>query len=65
MRNLMLAVSALGLLATSTPGMAGAQCRDARGKFAKCLPRAPAKTIKCRDSRGHFVKCARVSAKPA
>ncbi|HVE02082.1 MAG TPA: hypothetical protein VNB78_10385 [Sphingomicrobium sp.] len=52
MKKLVLALSALSLLAGSAPSFA-APCRDAKGKFVKC----PAKPKVCRDSKGHFIKC--------
>ena len=52
MKKLVLALSALSLLAGSAPSVA-APCRDAKGKFVKC----PAKPKVCRDSKGHFIKC--------
>lgn len=52
MKKLVLAISALGLLAGSAPTVA-APCKDAKGKFVKC----PAKPKMCRDAKGHFAKC--------
>jgi hypothetical protein len=57
MRNLIIALSAFGLLAGSAPSLAAAPCRDAHGKFIKCPKPAPAKTTRCRDSKGKFIKC--------
>jgi hypothetical protein len=66
MRKLIIGLSALGLLATaSAPSLAGAPCRDAKGKFVKCTKPAPAKSAKCRDSKGHYAKCGTPGAKPA
>ena len=59
MKKLVLALSALSLLAGSAPAFA-APCKDAKGKFVKCPTKATAKPIKpkkCRDSKGHFIKC--------
>jgi hypothetical protein len=53
MKKLVLALTALGLLAGSAPSFAAAQCRDKNGKFIKC----PAKPKTCRDSKGHYTKC--------
>jgi hypothetical protein len=53
MKTLVLALSALGLLAGSTPSLAAATCRNKAGKFIKC----PAKPKICRDSKGHYMKC--------
>jgi hypothetical protein len=52
MKRFVLALSAIGLLAGSTPSLA-ASCRDKAGKFVKC----PAKPKQCRDTKGHFIKC--------
>lgn len=52
MKTLVLAVSALSLLAGSAPSLAS-PCRNKAGKFVKC----PAKPKLCRDSKGHFAKC--------
>jgi hypothetical protein len=52
MKKFVLALSAIGLLAGSTPSLA-APCRTKAGKFVKC----PAKPKVCRDSKGHFIKC--------
>jgi hypothetical protein len=52
MRKFVLALSAIGLIAGSTPSLA-APCRDKHGKFVKCT----AKPKMCRDSKGHFMKC--------
>ena len=56
MKKLVLAVSALSLLAGSAPSFA-APCKDAKGKFTKCPKPAAAKPKTCRDAKGHFVKC--------
>jgi hypothetical protein len=53
MKNVLLALSALSLLASSAPTLAAAPCKDKKGKFIKC----PAKPKVCRDSKGHFIKC--------
>ena len=54
MKKLVLAISALSLLAGSAPALA-APCKDAKGKFVKC----PAKPKMCRDAKGHFTKCSK------
>ncbi len=54
MRKLVLALSALSLLAGSASSIAAAPCRDKSGKFVKC----PAKKV-CRNSKGHFIKCSK------
>jgi hypothetical protein len=63
MRGLIIALSALGLVAGSVPTLA-APCRDAKGKFVKCT-KAPAKPTRCRDAKGHYAKCGTKGAKPA
>ena len=62
MRNIILAFSALGLVAGSVSATAGAPCRDTKGKFIKC----PAKTapVRCKDAKGRFAKCGTRGAKP-
>lgn len=52
MKTILLAATALGLIAGSAPSLA-APCKDKHGKFMKC----PAKPKLCRDSKGHFAKC--------
>ena len=52
MKKVVIALSALGLLAGSTASYA-APCRNKAGKFVKCPP----KPKMCRDAKGHFMKC--------
>lgn len=52
MKTIVLALSALSLVAGSAPALA-APCKDAKGKFVKC----PAKPKVCRNSKGHFIQC--------
>jgi hypothetical protein len=52
MKTLMLAVTAVSLLASATPSLA-APCKDKHGKFMKCPPKPKV----CRDAKGHFKKC--------
>lgn len=63
MRNFLVALSALGLLASSAPGSA-ARCRDSHGKFIKC-PKKAAARVRCRDAKGHYAKCGTPGAKKA
>lgn len=63
MRNLILALSAISLLAGSAS--AAAPCRDTKGKFVKCPAKAPAKPTRCKDAKGKFAKCGTPGAKPA
>lgn len=65
MYKLIIALSALTLVAGSAPGVAAAPCRDSKGKFVKCTKPAPATPTKCRDSKGKFAKCGTKGAKPA
>jgi hypothetical protein len=65
MRKMIVALSALGLIAGSAPALAATHCRDAKGKFVKCTHKAPAKQTKCRDAKGHYAKCGTKGAKPA
>ena len=65
MKKLIITLSAVGLLTNSVSSFAAAPCRDAKGKFIKCPPKAPAKPTKCRDAKGHFAKCGAKGAKPA
>ena len=53
MKKLVIALSALGLLAGSAPSLAATQCRNKAGKFIKC----PAKPTVCRNAKGHYAKC--------
>jgi hypothetical protein len=58
MKKLVLALSAVSLLAGSAPSVAATQCRDKTGKFVKCPQKvATAKPKQCRDSKGHYMKC--------
>ena len=52
MKRLLLAVTAISLLAGATPSFA-APCRNKAGKFIKCPPKPKV----CRDAKGHFKKC--------
>jgi len=38
-----------------------APCKDAKGKFTKCPPKAAVKApaTRCRNAKGHFMKCAK------
>jgi len=53
MRKLIVALSAVSLLAGSAAPAIAAPCKDKKGKFVKC----PAKPKTCRDAKGHFIKC--------
>ena len=62
MRKLLFAAVSLSLL-VGAPSMA-APCKDAKGRFAKCPPKAPAKTARCKSANGKFAKCGTPGAKP-
>lgn len=64
MRKYLMALSAIGLVASSAPTLA-APCRNAAGKFVKCPPPAAAKPARCKDAKGKFAKCGTPGAKPA
>lgn len=64
MRKFIVALTAVGLIAGSAPSVA-APCRDAKGKFIKCPPKAPVKATRCKDAKGKFAKCGTKGAKPA
>lgn len=49
MKKLVLALSAMSLVAGSAPALA-ARCKDKQGKFVKC-PKV------CRNAQGHFAAC--------
>ena len=59
MKKVVLALSAVSLLAGSMPALAAAPCKDAKGKFTKCPQKkaAAAKPKQCRDAKGHYAKC--------
>jgi hypothetical protein len=61
MRNIIIALSALGLIAGSVPATAAAPCRDAKGKFVKCPTKAA--PMRCRNGKGKFAKCGTPGAK--
>jgi len=58
---------ALGALAmVASPSVAANRCRDAKGHFIKCPPKAATPVAKkCRGAGGKFVKCGTPGAKPA
>ena len=62
MHKLRFAAASLSLL-VGTPSMA-APCKDAKGRFTKCPPKAPAKTVRCKSANGKFAKCGAAGAKP-
>ena len=65
MRKVLIWLSVLGLIAGPSATAAGAPCRDAKGKYVRCMKPAPAKPTKCRDAKGHYATCGTRGAKPA
>jgi hypothetical protein len=55
MKKLVLALSAISLVAGSAPALA-APCKDKHGKFVRC-PKVAAQPKVCRNAQGHFAKC--------
>jgi hypothetical protein len=53
MKKIVLALSALSLVAGAGAPALAAPCKDKKGKFIKC----PAKPRMCRNAKGHFMKC--------
>ncbi|MEC3911657.1 hypothetical protein U5A82_14625 [Sphingobium sp. CR2-8] len=55
----MIATALLGLtlIAGSVAPAYAAPCKDAKGKFVKCPPKAPVKKAPCKDAKGKFIKC--------
>jgi hypothetical protein len=58
MRKLLFAPASLSLL------VGGAPCKDAKGRFTKCPPRAPTRAGRCKSANGKFAKCGTAGAKP-
>lgn len=56
-RKLTSALIGLALVAGSAAPALAAPCKDAKGKFVKCLPKPVAKKAPCKDAKGRFVKC--------
>lgn len=64
-KRIFAAGAAFMLLASAgTPLMAKPPCRDAKGKFIKCVEAKP-KVERCRNAKGQFAKCGTPGAKPA
>ena len=62
MRLFLITAAALSIAAVSTPTLA-APCKDAKGKFTKCPPKAAAPATRCKDAKGRFAKCGTPGAK--
>jgi len=52
------------IFAAAPASVFAAPCKDAKGKFIKCPPAAPAKGVRCKDGKGKFAKCDAPGAKP-
>jgi hypothetical protein len=60
MKKIATALVVSSFLILSPASVLAAPCKDAKGKFIKCPPKAaaaPAKAARCRDAKGHFMKC--------
>lgn len=64
MKRLSFALATTALMLGAAMPVQAAPCRDARGKFIKCPPKAPAKTVRCKDAKGKFAKCGTAGANP-
>ena len=53
--QLMIAAVILALGSAAAAPAISAPCKDAKGKFIKCV--APAKKGPCKDAKGKFIKC--------
>lgn len=51
------ALLGLSLMAGSVTPASAAPCKDAKGRFVKCLPKAPVKKAPCKDAKGRFISC--------
>jgi len=61
LKNLLFVAAALSITA-GAPAFA-APCKDAKGRFTKCPPKAPAKSARCKSASGKFAKCGTAGAK--
>jgi hypothetical protein len=57
MRSILISAAIMLSLAGAPAVDAAAPCKDAKGKFIKCPPPAPAKAAPCKDAKGKFTKC--------
>ncbi|KQM62681.1 hypothetical protein ASE75_13710 [Sphingomonas sp. Leaf17] len=62
MRKMLFAVASLSLF-VGPPALA-APCKDAKGKFTKCPPKAADKPVRCKSANGKFAKCGTPGAMP-
>ena len=56
MKQIVLALSALGLVAGAGPALA-APCKDAHGQVRQMPQSQPAVAARCKDKQGKFIKC--------
>ena len=61
-RNLLLALGAALMVSSAAAPTSAAACRDSKGKFTKCVAKAP--VVRCKDAKGRFAKCGMAGAKP-
>jgi hypothetical protein len=56
---MMIALASALALAATPAAVSAAPCKDAKGKFIKCPPKAaaPVKKGPCKDAKGKFIKC--------
>ncbi len=57
MRKMVIAMFAVASLAAAPVSLQASPCKDAKGKFIKCPPKAPVKKGPCKDAKGKFIKC--------
>lgn len=55
----------IALLAGAGAPAWAAPCRDTKGKFMKCPPKAAPAAKRCRNGKGQFAKCGMPGAIPA
>ena len=63
-KSLIAVAAAFTLIAGSATPLMAAPCKDAKGKFTKCPPKAAAKAVRCKGANGKFAKCGTPGAKP-
>ena len=65
LKRLSLALASTALIVGASVPSLAAPCRDAKGKFTKCPPKAAAKPQHCRNAKGRFAKCGTPGAMPS
>ena len=58
------AILAFSLSSLAAVPAGAAVCKDAKGKFMKCVPVKPEPAKRCRDVKGKFMKCGMPGAHP-